>query len=144
MEFTRAVWVMALSWVLVIFLAALPLCGITYFGNFYGRSGVCLALHITPDKPSGWEYAVFVFLVINFVSFTTILVSYCVMFNVARKTQKAAMRSQKSNGGSDSMARRMSVIVFTDFLCWMPIIMLGVASLAGASVPPAVRMYNIS
>jgi hypothetical protein len=30
--------------------------------NFYGRSGVCLALHITPEKPSGWEYSVFVFL----------------------------------------------------------------------------------
>ena len=61
MEFTRAVWVMCVSWGLVAFLAALPLCGVAYFGNFYGRSGVCLALHITPDKPSGWEYSVFIF-----------------------------------------------------------------------------------
>ena len=30
--------------------------------GFYGRSGVCLALHITPDYPPGWEYSVFVFL----------------------------------------------------------------------------------
>jgi hypothetical protein len=36
--------------------------------NFYGRSGVCLALHITPEKPSGWEYSVFVFLC-EYISF---------------------------------------------------------------------------
>lgn len=35
------------------------------FRNFYGRSGVCLALHITPDKPNGWEYSVFIFLCIR-------------------------------------------------------------------------------
>ncbi|XP_071493575.1 G-protein coupled receptor GRL101-like [Diadema antillarum] len=140
MEFTRAVWVMGVSWALVAFLAGLPLCGLAYFGNFYGRSGVCLALHITPDWPSGWEYAVFIFLAINFVSFMTILISYGVMFNVARKTQKAAMRSLSSKV-SDSMARRMSVIVFTDFCCWMPIIILGVASLCGASIPPAVYAW---
>ncbi|XP_063951376.1 G-protein coupled receptor GRL101-like [Lytechinus pictus] len=140
MEFTRAVWVMGVSWGLVAFLAALPLCGVAYFGNFYGRSGVCLALHITPDRPSGWEYAVFIFLGLNFVSFMTIMVSYGVMFNVARKTQKAAMRSLKSKG-SDSMARRMSVIVFTDFCCWVPIILLGVASLSGAYVPASVYAW---
>lgn len=140
MEFTRAVWVMCVSWGLVAFLAALPLCGVAYFGNFYGRSGVCLALHITPDKPSGWEYSVFIFLGLNFVSFITIMVSYGVMFNVARKTQKAAMRSLKSKG-SDSMARRMSVIVFTDFCCWVPIILLGLASLSGAYVPTSVSKY---
>lgn len=28
---------------------------------------MCLALHITPDKPAGWEYSVFIFLCIIFV-----------------------------------------------------------------------------
>jgi hypothetical protein len=37
-------------------------CSVFCDRNFYGRSGVCLALHITPEKPSGWEYSVFVFL----------------------------------------------------------------------------------
>jgi hypothetical protein len=31
-------------WTLVLFLSASPLVGIEYFNNFYGRSGVCLAL----------------------------------------------------------------------------------------------------
>jgi hypothetical protein len=44
-------------------------CSVFCDRNFYGRSGVCLALHITPEKPSGWEYSVFVFLCKLIVSF---------------------------------------------------------------------------
>ena len=139
MEFRGAVKIMAATWIFVIFLAAIPLVGLPYFGNFYGRSGVCLAFHITPDKPSGWEYSVFIFLVVNCITFVTIAVSYAVMFVVARRTQKAVMRSRDAKAG-DSMARRMTLIVATDFVCWMPIILLGMASVAGAYVPPQVSV----
>jgi leucine-rich repeat-containing G protein-coupled receptor 8 len=81
--------VMGVLWLVVAFLAVLPLCEIEYFTNFYGRSGVCLALHITSDKPPGWEYAVFIFLTVNFVSFLVIAVSYLWMFIVARQTRAA-------------------------------------------------------
>ncbi|PIK37947.1 putative G-protein coupled receptor, partial [Apostichopus japonicus] len=136
--FSRIVWIMTSTWAIVFFLAGIPLLGFSYFDNFYGRSGVCLALHITPDKPNGWEYAVFVFLALNFFSFTFIAVAYMVMFYVARRTQQAAKRSLRGNKGSDAMARKMTLIVFTDFCCWMPIIILGVASLCGANIHPPV------
>ena len=138
MEFRGAVRIMIGTWIFVIFLAAIPLVGLPYFGNFYGRSGVCLAFHITPDKWPGWEYSVFIFLVVNFFTFATIAVSYAVMFVVARRTQKAVMRSRDATAG-DSMAQRMTLIVATDFVCWMPIILLGMASIGGAYVPPQVR-----
>ena len=140
MEFRGAFRVMAGTWIFVIFLAGIPLIGLPYFGNFYGRSGVCLPFHITPDKPSGWEYSVFIFIVVNFITFATIAVSYAVMFVVARRTQKAVMRSRDAKAG-DSMARRMTLIVATDFICWMPIILLGIASIAGAYIPPQVSSY---
>jgi hypothetical protein len=38
------------------------------------------------------------------------------------------------------MARRMTLIVATDAACWMPIILLGVLSLGGITVPPQVNM----
>jgi hypothetical protein len=79
--------VMAILWILVLLLAAIPLMGNEYFEHFYGRSGVCLALHITPDKYNGWEYSVFIFLVLNCVSISTISLSYIWMFVVARKTR---------------------------------------------------------
>lgn len=130
--------VMPCIWILVTVLSGAPLFGIDYFENFYGRSGVCLALHITPEKPKGWEYSVFVFLVLNLVSFLTILISYLWMFLVAKQTTTAV---RKSKAKSDkSMAKRMTLIVMSDFCCWIPIILLGFASLGGAHVPPQVRM----
>ncbi|XP_064080613.1 G-protein coupled receptor GRL101-like [Macrobrachium nipponense] len=123
-------------WVCVGLLAALPLVDIHYFRNFYGRSGVCLALHITHEKPNGWEYSVFVFLVLNFVSFCVIALSYWGMYRAARSSS-AAVRSDQQRRES-SMARRMTVIVVTDAACWLPIILLGIVSLAGVRIPPQV------
>ncbi|XP_063432567.1 G-protein coupled receptor GRL101-like isoform X1 [Mytilus trossulus] len=135
----EALIVMPSLWVLVVFLSACPLMGIEYFENFYGRSGVCLAFHITPDHVGGWEYSVFVFLVLNFVSFLLIFLSYLWMFFVAKKTTTAV---RKSKALSDkSMAKRMTLIVMTDFMCWVPIILLGFASLGGAHVPQQVYAW---
>ena len=128
--------VMVFLWALVFALAAVPLIEIPYFTNFYGRSGVCLALHITPDKPNGWQYSVFVFLALNFVSFLLIFLAYTWMFLIARRT-RAAVRSAQMRT-DHAMARRMTLIVLTDFCCWVPIICLGVASLCGANIPPQV------
>ena len=81
--------VMATMWGVVFALAAVPLMDIPYFENFYGRSGVCLALHITPQKPSGWQYSIFVFLALNMMSFFVIFLSYMWMFVIARRTRAA-------------------------------------------------------
>ncbi|XP_069961184.1 G-protein coupled receptor GRL101-like [Cherax quadricarinatus] len=130
--------VMAGVWMLVILLAALPLTNLQYFSNFYGRSGVCLALHITNEKPSGWEYAVFIFLVLNLVSFGVIAVSYVLMYMEATDTHTAARKGTEPGGGDGGMAKRMTLIVATDAACWLPIIFLGIASLSGVTVPPRV------
>lgn len=135
----EALIVMPSLWVLVLLLAACPLLGIDYFDNFYGRSGVCLALHITPNHVDGWEYSVFVFLALNFFSFLLIFLSYLWMFFVAKRTTKAV---RKSKAVSDtSMAKRMTLIVMTDFMCWIPIILLGFSSLGGARVPQQVYAW---
>ncbi|XP_068207301.1 G-protein coupled receptor GRL101-like isoform X2 [Palaemon carinicauda] len=128
--------VMGGVWVLVTMLAALPLTYLDYFKNFYGRSGVCLALHITNEKPNGWEYAVFIFLVLNLLSFIVIAVSYALMYTVTRETQSAARNGPETRPGESRMATRMTLIVATDAACWLPIIFLGIASLCGVAVPP--------
>ncbi|XP_064106954.1 G-protein coupled receptor GRL101-like [Macrobrachium nipponense] len=134
MRWTRRI--MACVWVSVGLLAALPLLNLQYFKNFYGRSGVCLALHITHEKPNGWEYSVFVFLVVNLLSFSIIAASYLGMYWAASSTS-AAVRSDLHKRES-SMARRMTLIVVTDAACWLPIICLGIVSLAGVRIPPQV------
>ncbi|XP_050712594.1 G-protein coupled receptor GRL101-like [Eriocheir sinensis] len=134
MAWTRGI--MGVVWACVTLLAALPLSDIPYFRNFYGRSGVCLALHITHEKPSGWQYSVFVFLVLNLASFSVIALSYWRMYLAAR-TSRAAVRSDLHRRES-IMARKMTLIVVTDAACWLPIILLGVVSLAGVTIPPQV------
>ncbi|XP_076348207.1 G-protein coupled receptor GRL101-like [Tachypleus tridentatus] len=126
-------FIMAGVWTVVLLLAGVPLMPINYFSNFYGRSGVCLALHITPERPHGWEYSVSVFLALNFISFTFIALAYGWMFGVAKKS-RTTVRSRDSRADA-TMARKMTIIVVTDFCCWMPIIVLGIASLSGATIP---------
>jgi hypothetical protein len=128
--------VMATLWGMVFALAAIPLMDIPYFENFYGRSGVCLALHITPEKPSGWQYSIFVFLALNMLSFLIIFLSYMWMFVIARRTRAAARSPQMKT--DRAMARRMTLIVLTDFCCWVPIIGLGIAALCATQIPPQV------
>ena len=132
----QAVLVMSLLWISVLVISSIPLVGMNYFENFYGRSGVCLAFHITNSKPKGWEYSVAVFLVLNFVSFLVIFFSYLRMFFVAKQTRNAVRKTESRS--ETAMARRMTVIVMTDFFCWVPIILLGFASLGGAHVPSQV------
>ena len=42
-----------------------------------------------------------------------------------------------------TMARRMTLIVLTDFFCWVPIILLGIASLLGANIEPQVSTIGL-
>ncbi|XP_021913188.1 G-protein coupled receptor GRL101-like isoform X3 [Zootermopsis nevadensis] len=136
LEMPKTRLLMALGWLAAAILSGLPLLHIDYFQNFYGRSGVCLALHITPEKPSGWEYSVFVFLFLNLISFSIIALGYLWMYVVARTTQQAVQKEQRAS--DNAMARRMTLIVATDAACWMPIILLGVLSLGGITVPSQV------
>ncbi|CAH1397967.1 unnamed protein product [Nezara viridula] len=58
------------------------------------------------------------------------------MFLVARTTQHAVNKDRRAS--ESSMAWRMTLLVATDAACWVPIIILGVVSLAGFTVPPQV------
>lgn len=126
-----------ITWFVAFILAGVPLTGIEYFKEFYARSGVCLPLQLTSNKPIGWEYSVFLFLGLNFASFMLIFVLYLVMFFKIQKTR------QMSGAGSAvaSIGSRMVFIVLTDFSCWIPIIIIGIASLLGMEASPSVYAW---
>ena len=128
---------LAVIWVVAFVLSAIPLVGIEYFTNFYGRSGVCLPLHLSADKPTGWEYSVFVYLVLNFASFMVIFFLYLIMFFKIKSTSQMA----GSNSAITSIGKRMVFIVLTDFFCWIPIIIIGIASLLGMQAKPDVSAW---
>ncbi|XP_063967524.1 relaxin receptor 1-like [Lytechinus pictus] len=159
----------ALIWTTSFVVSIVPLILSSYVSGFYGLSDVCMGLPLnveskasgelmyntvsrvwefvaTSDTSEGpsWAYSIAIFLGVNFSIFILILISYVVVFVSARRSA----RSVASKGAASSadrarevkLAIRMSVIVLTDFFCWMPVIIMGILSQSGAVTLP-VSLY---
>ena len=132
-------------WVFGTMISIIPTLGFDYFFDkkrdvgFYGKSAVCLPLQLSTERQAGWEYAVSIFIILNFVSFMYILTAYTAMYlrvkGVAKQVRSTNMKRESK------MARRMMLIVLTDFLCWMPIIVIGLLSLLGKFHDPEKQAY---
>ena len=68
-------------------------------GNFYGQSGVCLALPLTVDRPAGWHYSISLFIGANFVAFLVTLLCYLAMY--IRYQHSKQMLAQTGKGSRD-------------------------------------------
>ncbi|XP_015771310.1 PREDICTED: G-protein coupled receptor GRL101-like isoform X2 [Acropora digitifera] len=132
-------------WVFGVLLSVIPILGLEYFYDkkrnvgFYGKSAVCLPLQLSAERMAGWEYAVGIFIGLNFVSFVYILVAYIVMFMSVKSASKKVRSTNMKR--ESQMARRMLFIILTDFLCWMPVILIGVLSLLRKFHDPEKQAY---
>ena len=124
LDLKRAKKTICICWLIGITLAVIPFFPIPYFdGKFYSRSGVCLALPLTKEKPVGWEYSAAVFVGLNTLGCLIITGSYGLMYHVIsggdKQLASASMRNQVA------IARKMVLVVSSDMICWFPIIILG-------------------
>ena len=132
-------------WIFGTLISIIPTFGLEFFYDeernvgFYGKSAVCLPLHLSSERQAGWEYAVGIFIGLNFASFVYILAAYIVMFFTVKRVSKQ-VRSTNMNRESQ-MAKRMVFIILTDFLCWMPVIIIGILSLFGQFHDPEKQAY---
>ncbi|XP_067041821.1 uncharacterized protein [Acropora muricata] len=132
-------------WVFGAMLSVIPILGLEYFYDkkrsvgFYGKSAVCLPLQLSSERMAGWEYAAGIFIGLNFVSFVYILVAYIVMFMTVKNSSKKVRSTNLKR--ESQMARRMFFIILTDFLCWMPVILIGLLSLLGKFHDPEKEAY---
>ncbi|XP_072172014.1 uncharacterized protein [Diadema setosum] len=137
------IW-LAVVWLCAFVLTVVPALPIGYFDQFYGRSSVCLGLPLTTDRPTGWEYSIAVFLGLNLVCFTVTAFSYVAIYvTVHKSAAKFSRGKQNSRHVKNGMriqvklATKMALIVGTDFICWMPIIIMALLSALGAVQIPA-------
>jgi leucine-rich repeat-containing G protein-coupled receptor 7 len=133
-----------LVWLLAALIVIIPLFPTDYFrGQYYSRyvryslckqatilchnyrSSVCVSIHITRETPPGWEYSVAVTHGFNFCAFLFMFFAYCYMYTQIRSSSKASGSGHKEL----TIARKMTLIVLTDFCCWIPINILGQFSL---------------
>ncbi|MGH0130245.1 UNVERIFIED_CONTAM: hypothetical protein FKN15_045872 [Acipenser sinensis] len=129
-------------WVLGFVIALIPLRNQEYFGNYYGRNGVCFPLYSDEtEKPGAKYYSIGIFLGLNVLAFLAILLSYVTMFLSIRKSSLHLSCKTRQLRQDMAMAHHFFFIVFTDALCWIPIIILKVLSLLQVQIPGTVTSW---
>ncbi|XP_069141896.1 G-protein coupled receptor GRL101-like [Argopecten irradians] len=128
-------------WILCFTIAVIPLLPLSYFsGQFYSRSAVCLALPLTRDKPAGWEYGSAVFIILNFVIFICIAVGQILIYREV-STSDQVLKSQRRVQDA-VIARSLFLVVFSDFLCWFPLGLMGILAFSGNRISSEVYAWT--
>ncbi|XP_052222011.1 lutropin-choriogonadotropic hormone receptor-like [Dreissena polymorpha] len=113
----HAAVLMSSGWIFCICIASLPLFEISDFRKF----AICLPFETESQISLGYVCFIMIF---NAISFVVILVCYAYMF--------MSIRAAHSWNAKDTVvAKRMALLVFTDFFCWAPIIFFSVTAAFG-------------
>ncbi|XP_027861893.1 lutropin-choriogonadotropic hormone receptor [Xiphophorus couchianus] len=105
---TKAAGIMAAGWFLCLGMGMLPLVGI----SSYTKVSMCLPMDI--ETPLAQTFIIII-LLLNVGAFTVVCVCYVLIY-LAVKNPEVPERSADTR-----IAKRMAVLIFTDFLCMAPI-----------------------
>ena len=124
----------SIVWMVGIALATVPLLPVTTHWQFYSQTGICIPLPFTTDEYfQGYDYSFSVMIILNFVLFLLIAVGQAIIYWSVRSN---SISSSKKTGSRDvTIARRLTTIVLSDFLCWFPVGLLGVLASTGTIIP---------
>lgn len=106
---------MLVGWLLCLILALLPVVGV----SSYQRVSICLPMDT--ETIAARAYVVFV-LMANVIAFIVVCVCYFHIYCMVHNPQHQSSRSDTS------MAKRMAVLIFTNFLCLAPICFSGLSA----------------
>lgn len=113
----HAGYIMSIGWTFALIMATLPLFGISDYRKF----AVCLPFETVGN--GSLAYVVFL-MFINGVAFLILMGCYLKMYCAIRG-------SQAWNSNDSRIAKRMALLVFTDFLCWSPIAFFSLTAVFG-------------
>ncbi|XP_072032881.1 uncharacterized protein [Amphiura filiformis] len=114
LKLQHAMVIMCLGWVFAIVAASLPIFGV----NRYYRYAVCLPFDISTTGAKAYISGL---MLLNGFAFIIIMACYISIYC-------AIQGSHAWNCNDSRVARRMSLLVFTDFACWAPIAFFGLTS----------------
>ena len=120
----HARYLTAAAWTLAIIMAALPLVGV----NSYQEVAICL-----PFRASTSVDIMYLALVFGCNSLLFLIIISCyikIYLEVAGPFPEGRPPSQSNDS---SVAKRIALLVFTDFACWLPIAIIGIIAAAGYS-----------
>ncbi|XP_022241132.1 leucine-rich repeat-containing G-protein coupled receptor 5-like [Limulus polyphemus] len=116
----HAGYIMICGWIFALAMALMPLFGI----SDYRRFAVCLPFDT--KLAASLSYVVFLIL-INGVAFLILMGCYLRMYCAIRG-------SQAWNSNDSRIAKRMALLVFTDFICWAPIAFFSLTAVSGLNL----------
>ena len=92
--------------------------------GFYGNDGVCLFKYFIRDTDPQ-ELFIWSILVLNFVCFVLISVCYIIISSVStRSSRNVSANNDQSRQRNNRMNQKISIIISTDFLCWVPFMLI--------------------
>ncbi|XP_024939987.1 lutropin-choriogonadotropic hormone receptor isoform X9 [Cephus cinctus] len=121
LKLKTAARIMAVGWIYASAMAALPLIGI----SGYAKTSICLPLE---NRDTTDLLYLITLLVFNGLAFWVIVACYGRMYCSIRGGQEVVMPMTRSDM---TVAKRMALLVFTDFACWAPIAFFGLTALSG-------------
>ena len=128
-----AVWLFGLS------AALLPLLPWTQHWEIFSSNGMCVALPLSSKRRPGQLYGATLFVGVDLIFFVFIGVGQTAIYTAVKEQGKRTRKHMNQNTQflenqkrqEFAVARRLSLIVITDFLCWFPIITMGVMAMSG-------------
>ena len=119
---TQIYMIMAFGWFFAAFVAILPVIKIGDIQfNDYSKYSVCLPFETGTLASQTYLSAI---LCLNLLAFVIILFCYVKIYLFIRN-------SHAWNSGDSLVARRVAILVFTDFLCWFPIAIIALSTVLG-------------
>ncbi|CAB4001301.1 probable glyco hormone G- coupled receptor [Paramuricea clavata] len=114
-----AIICMIIGWIVAITVAVLPIRGV----GSYGKVAICLPF----DTDNGGDLYLFFVFGLNGVGFLFVCALYAQIYRSVFRTNN----STPTRGHDSRVARRMALLVFTDFACFTPIAITGISALLG-------------
>ncbi|XP_056417860.1 relaxin receptor 2 isoform X5 [Hyla sarda] len=131
-------------WVIGFIIAVIPFWNEEFFGNYYGKNGVCFPLYPDQTEESGGKgYSLGIFLGVNLVAFIIIVFSYVSMFCSIQKTALHTSEIKSHIHMDVAVANRFFFIVFSDAVCWIPVFLLKILSLFRVEIPGTVTSWIV-
>lgn len=125
------------TWLFGFFVAMFPLLPFFNHMNVYNTNGMCLGLPLTHYQRSGREFAIAVFIFLNFFMFILIAFSQVVIYRTvsAMRINETSLRNTNSRRSQDlAVAKNLAVVAITNFLFWSPIGVMGIMVQCGYSI----------
>lgn len=126
-----------LSWAIGFMVATVPLLPPFDHWTIYSSNGMCLGLPLTNRRQPGWQFSTAIFIFLNFFLFMFIAIGQVAIYRTMSDTRidQGSVTNASNRRAQDlAIAKHLSLIAITDFLCWSPVGVIGLLALDGHDI----------